>query len=275
MRAPDHVLARIRTGLPWLILAGILVSLLANTARPLTNTDTYFHLRFGHEFLNGWSLRDPGSVTTFATADWVPTQWLSEVAMAKTEDWLGLAGVAWLAGLLQVLLFLGVYAAVRDRCGPLVAMPVTAVALYAMQGGLSMRPQVVSYLLTALVVAAWLRTLDDHAMRWWLPALVWLWAMLHGMWPVALMIGAATTLGLALDRAPRRVVMRAAFLTATCAGAAAVTPVGPSLYGAVVAVGVRRGYFAEWLPPDWVSWESGSFALLLVATLIAVWRRGE
>src|SRR3954468_23836830 len=198
---------RLRAVLPWLVLVAILVSLVLNTAKPLTNTDTYFHLRFGHEFLHGWSLRHPGSVSTFATNDWVPTQWLSEIAMAKTEDWLGLAGVAWLSGLLEVLLFLAVYAAVRGRAEPLVAMPVTGVALYAMQNGLSMRPQVASYLFTAVVVAAWLRTLEDRRMRCWLVPLVWLWAMVHGMWPVALMIGAVATVGSALDRAPRGVVL--------------------------------------------------------------------
>src|SRR3954468_22258552 len=100
MRVPSQLLARARTAFPWLVLVGILVSLLVNTARPLTNTDTYFHLRFGHEFLHGWSLRHPGSVSTFATADWVPTQWLSEIVMAKTEDVFGLPGVALLSGLL-------------------------------------------------------------------------------------------------------------------------------------------------------------------------------
>jgi hypothetical protein len=275
MRAPDHVLARARTALPWLVLVGILVSLLANTARPLTNTDTYFHLRFGHEFLHGWSLRHPGSVSTFATADWVPTQWLSEVVMAKTEDWFGIAGVAWLSGLLQALLFLAVYAAVRDRSDALVAMPVTAVALFAMQNGLSMRPQVISYGLTAVVVAVWLRTLDDHRMRLWLVPLVWVWAMLHGMWPVALLVGGVVTVGLALDRAPVAVVARAAGLTAGCAAAAAVTPVGPALYGGVVAVGDRASYFAEWLPPDWFAWRSGAIALLLAATLVGLWVRGR
>ena len=266
---------RLRPVLPWLVLAGILVSLFFNTAKPLTNTDTYFHLRFGHEFLDGWSLRHPGSVSTFATNDWVPTQWLSEIVMARTEDWLGLAGVAWLSGLLEVLLFLTVYAAVRDRAEPLVAMPVTAVALYAMQSGLSMRPQVVSYLFTAVVVAAWLRTLDDRRVRWWLVPLVWLWAMVYGMWPVALMVGAVATIGLALDRVPRGVVLRAGAVTAACAIAAAVTPVGPSLYGAVVQVGSRTAYFAEWQPPDWVSWQSGGFAVLLAATLFGLWRRGH
>jgi hypothetical protein len=267
--------SRVWPALPWLVLAGILISLLVNTARPLTNTDTYFHLRFGHEFLHGWSVRHPGSVSTFATNDWVPTQWLSEVVMAKTEDWFGLPGVAWLSGLLQVLLFLGVYVAARGRAEPLVAMPVTAVTLFAMQSGLSMRPQVVSYLFTAVVVAASLRTLDDHRVRWWPVPLVWLWAMLHGMWPVALMVGALATGGLALDRAPRRVVVRSGAATLGCAVAAAVTPTGPALYGAVVQVGARTSYFAEWQPPDWVSWQSGAFAVLLAATLVALWCRGR
>ena len=265
----------LRTALPWLVLLVILVSLVLNTAKPLTNTDTYFHLRFGHEFLHGWSLRHPGSVSTFATNDWVPTQWLSEIVMARTEDRLGLAGVAWLSGLLEVLLFLTVYAAVRRRAEPLVAMPVTGVALYAMQNGLSMRPQVVSYLFTAVVVAAWLGTLDDRRVRWWLVPLVWLWAMVHGMWPVALVVGAVATVGLALDRVPRGVVLRSAAATVACAFAAAVTPVGPSLYGAVVQVGSRTSYFAEWLPPDWVSWQSGGFAVLLAATLVGLWGRGR
>ena len=105
---PADWLRRLRSAFPWLVLVGILVSLFVNTARPLTNTDTYFHLRFGHEFLDGWSLRHPGSVSTFATADWVPTQWLSEIVMAKTEDWFGLAGVAWLSGLLEVAALPGV-----------------------------------------------------------------------------------------------------------------------------------------------------------------------
>ncbi|HEX3931269.1 MAG TPA: hypothetical protein VHW64_11210 [Nocardioides sp.] len=257
------------------MLVGTLVSLLVNTAHPLTNTDTYFHLRFGHEFLHRWSLRHPGSVSTFATSDWVPTQWLSEVVMAKTEDWFGLAGVAWLSGLLEVMLFLGVYASARLRAEPLVAMPLTALALYAMQSGLSMRPQVVSYLAAAVVVAVWLRTLDDHRMRWWLVPLVWLWAMLHGMWPVALMVGALSAVGLALDRAPRAVVLRAAAVTGACAVAAALTPVGPAVYGAVAQVGSRTSYFAEWLPPDWISWDSAGFAVLLAVTLVGLWRRGH
>ena len=122
----------------------------------------------------------------------MPTQWLSEIVMARTEDWFGLAGVAWLSGLLQIALFLTLYVVCRDRAEPLVAAALTAIALLAMQNGLSMRPQVISYLLVAVVVGAWLRTARDGRVRWWLVPLVWVWAMLHGMWPVALVIGAVS-----------------------------------------------------------------------------------
>jgi hypothetical protein len=137
------------------------------------------------------------------------------------------------------------------------------------------RPQVLSYLFAAVVVGAWLRTLDDGRVRWWLVPLVWLWAMVHGMWPVALLVSALATVGLALDRRPRGTVVRAAAVTAASAVAAALTPVGPSLYGAVVTVGARRSYFAEWLPPSWADPQSLTFAALLAATLIAMWRRGR
>src|SRR3954469_5615209 len=90
---------------PLLVLVVVLTSLVVNSAQPLTNTDTYFHLRFGQEFIGGWSLRHPGSVSTFATRPWVPTQWLPEIVMARTEQWFGLAGLAWLSGLMEIGLF--------------------------------------------------------------------------------------------------------------------------------------------------------------------------
>src|SRR4249919_399251 len=253
--------ARVRTWLAALVVLGTLVTLVANCARTLTNTDTYFHLRFGQELLGGWSLRHPGSVSTFATRDWVPTQWLSEIVMAKTEDWFGLAEVAWLSGFLEIALFVTLYVVCRDRAEPLVAAALTATALFAMQNGLSMRPQVISYLLVAVVVGAWLRTARDGRVRWWLIPLVWLWAMLHGMWPVALVISGVAIVGLALDRTPLPVLARAAGATLASAVAAALTPVGPALYGAIAAVGSRRSYFVEWQRLAWFSWEALGIAI--------------
>ena len=52
---------------------------------PHVRNDTWFHLRFGREFLEGWSLRNPGHLGVFDTADWIPTQWLSQMGMAWLE----------------------------------------------------------------------------------------------------------------------------------------------------------------------------------------------
>jgi RsiW-degrading membrane proteinase PrsW (M82 family) len=257
------------------VLLIVLTSLVVNTAQPLTNTDTYFHLRFGQEFLDGWSLRHPGSVSTFATRSWVPTQWLSEIAMARTEQVFGLAGLAWLSGLMEIGLFAALYLAARDRANPFVAISLTGLALFAMQTGLSLRPQVLSYLLVAVVTSAWLRTRHDGRVRWWLVAVTWLWGMLHGMWPVALVIGFVAVAGLALDRAPLRLVLRALAVPLVSGVAAALTPVGPALYTAVLAVGSRSSFFVEWDPPDYTTVSTLTLGLLLALTAAAMWRRAH
>jgi hypothetical protein len=260
---------------PPLVLLIVLTSLVVNTAQPLTNTDTYFHLRFGEEFLHGWSLRHPGSVSTFATRSWVPTQWLPEIVMARTEEWWGLAGLAWLSGLMEIALFAALYVAARHRANPFVAISLTGLALFAMQTGLSLRPQVLSYLLVAVVTSAWLRTRHDGRVRWWLVAVTWVWGMLHGMWPVGLVIGVVAVIGLALDRAPRRLVLRALGVPVASAVAAALTPVGPALYTAVLAVGSRTSFFVEWDPPDYTTGSTLTLGLLLALTATTMWKRAH
>jgi hypothetical protein len=260
---------------PVLVLVVVLTSLVVNTALPLTNTDTYFHLRFGQEFLGGWSLRHRGSVGTVATGRWVATQWRRGIVMARTEQWFGLAGLAWLSGLMEIGLFAALYVAARDRANPFVAISLTGLALFAMQTGLSMRPQVLSYLLVAVVTSAWLRTRHDGRIRWWLVAVTWLWGMLHGMWPTALVIGFVAVVGLALDRAPRRLVLRALAVPLASASAAALTPVGPALYTAVLAVGSRSSFFVEWNPPDYTTSSTLTLGLLLAVTATAMWKRAH
>jgi hypothetical protein len=259
---------------PFVLVYGLFAVLTVHAAQRLTNGDTYFHLRFGHEFLSGhWSLTDPGSVTTFGTNAWVPTQWLPQVVMAQVEEWWGLAGVAWLSGLLYLSLALGVWAVARRHASPLLAAAITIVAILATQDGMSMRPQVLSYLLIAITANAWLTTSKDHKVRWWLVPVGWLWAMVHGMWPVGIVIGVVALAGIALDRAvPRRVWLRLAAIPLLSIAAAALTPVGPALFAAVLEVNSRGRYFAEWRPPDLREADGIALLLLVGATLIAVAR---
>jgi hypothetical protein len=258
--------------------AGVLttIALLAQRAsRPLGNADTYFHLRFGREFLDGdWSLRHPGSVTTFGTNDWTPTQWLPQVVMAQLEEWFGLPGVAWLAGFLHIGLFVALWFIARRYASPLVAAIVVALAMLTISPGLSMRPQVLSYLLVAVTAAAWLATREDRRVRWWLVPLTWVWAMVHGMWPVGIIIGFVALAGIAFDRAAsRREWFRLLLVPVLSSVAAALTPVGPQLYSAVLLVNSRAKYFAEWQPPRFTSGYCVAFLLLAGLLLVRILRR--
>jgi hypothetical protein len=262
-----------------LVAGGLLLALLIVVVRmattPLSNGDTYFHLRFGAAFLDGWSLRSPGSVSTFATAHWLPTQWLSEIVMAQTESWFGLAGVAWLYAVVLVAVIATLYLCARRWCDPLLASGLTCLALLVTSQQLGMRPQLISFLLVAVTTTAWLRTRDDHVVRWWLIPMSWLWAMSHGMWPIGIGIGVVAVGGLAMERVlPRPVLARAGLVPVLSAVAAAMTPVGPRLYGAVLGVGSRSQYFSEWGSPDFTTVSCLVLGLLLVVTAGLVVRGG-
>jgi hypothetical protein len=262
--------------LPWLLLVAILAVLTRLAAAGLTNDDTYFHLRFGREFLHGWSLQHPGSVSTFATANWVPTQWLPEVVMAETQRIFGIAGVAWLSGLQQVVLVIVLYLTLRRWAEPLVVTGVMAAVLVSSVYFLSIRPQVVSFILVLVTVAAWCRTRDDGRIRWWLIPTTWAWAMVHGMWPVGIGLGCLAVVGLWLDGATTwKQTKRALLVPLLSLVAGGLTPVGPSLYRSVFAVGERSSYFSEWDSPDFRSYPSVTLSILFAVTVVLLLRRRE
>jgi hypothetical protein len=105
--------------------------------------------------------------------------------------------------------------------------------------------------------------------RWWLVPLAWLWAMLHGMWPVGIIIGLVALVGLALDRAvTRRQWLRLAAIPVLSAVVSGLTPVGPALYAAVLEVNSRSEYFSEWQPPDFK--HGNTIALLILMALVVL-----
>lgn len=271
----DRVALAVRWVIPHALLAGVLLLMVRLAANPLDNTDTYFHLRFGHEFLSGsWSLRDPGSVSSFATADWVSTQWLPQVVMAKLEDWFGLPGVAWLAGLQFVTLAVTFFVVARRRADPVIAVPIVIVALCASAAGMSMRPQVLSYVLVAVTTSVWLRAQDTGRTPWLLVPLTWVWAMSHGMWPVGIVIGVAVVIGACLDQRSTTPV-RLLAVPALSAAAACATPVGPRLVEAVLTVSSRGEYFSEWGSPVFTELNTlAALGMLGTATVIAIRRGG-
>ena len=266
----------IRTVLAYVLLGSVFAVLVRIASLPLTNSDTYFHLRFGHELLGPWSLRDPGSVSTFATQDWVPTQWLPQMVMAKTEDLVGLAGVAWLAGLMFLSLALALYVACRRHAEPIVAVFLVMAALIACTPGMSMRPQQISYLLVVVTVSTWLGVRDSGRTPWLLVPLTWVWTMCHGMWPVGIVIGFVAVAGLALDGGRSRGTLGRLLAVPVLSGVVSLlTPVGPGLFGAVLQVNSRSEYFYEWSPADFTRFYTVALLGLLALAVVPRVRRGR
>jgi hypothetical protein len=264
--------------MPYVLLGALMLVVVRRVSVPVSNADTFFHLRYGHEFMNGWSLRHPGHVSTLGQRDWVPTQWASQLAMAAMESAFGLPGVVWIAGLVVLLTVLGVFLVARRYADPLPAVVVTIAAVIGTFGSMTPRPQVVSYGLILLCTHLWLRTAQDLRPRWWLVPLTWVWAALHGMWPVGIVIGVVAVIGISLDQGLRTTAQRRRVLVLLAVPvlsllAAAITPVGPRLYSAVFLVGGRAEFHNEWAPTDFHDVQAVVAAGLILLTFV-VWLRG-
>ena len=261
----------------WLLVLMLVMGLLAEVAaQPLSNGDTWFHLRLGHEFWGGWSLAHPRALTTFATSPWVPTQWSTEMVMAKAEDWLGLPGVAWMYGALYLIFLATVYLTSRLRGGGWSATLGTVLVTFAAASTLSARPQVISLILLSVTMAAWLRTERDLRLRWWLVPMTWAWATAHGMWSQGVLLSGVFWLGLVLDgKARGRDAVRLLSVPVLSFVAALLTPVGPGLVLSQFAVSTRSSMIAEWGPTSFRTVPAIA-AAVLVALLVVLWaRRGS
>jgi hypothetical protein len=260
-----------RYAIPLVVLVLTMCAVARKSATPITNPDTYFHLRIGHEFLHGWAPWAPGHVTSFEHEHWLPTQWLSQVIMALVEDRFGLAGIAWLFGCLYIVFTWTLFWAARRQAALLVAAILVPVAVISCWPNITPRPQVVSFILVTVTVAVWQRARERSTVPWLLIPLTWVWAMLHGMWPIGIAVGVAAAIGIALDsRPPRAHVARLLAVPVLSLVVAGLTPVGPRLYGAVLLVNSRNEFFGEWGPPDFRSRQAAMLLVLLGVVLIAL-----
>ncbi len=263
----------VRKWLPLVVLSVILLRLTLAAALPLEDPDVWWHLRLGNEFRHGWSLLHPDQLSTFATVRWAPTQWLPEVAASWVEQHVGLPGVAWLYGAGLVGFVLSVFVVCRRRASLLPAVLATGLAVGVATASLSPRPQIISFALLALTVGAWLNSAESGRPPWLLVPLTWVWAMCHGMWFTAVLVGIGVVLAMALERShPVSAIVRAALVPVASLLVAALTPAGPRLLGAPFAVGVRRSMITEW---QQASWQDGPvlIAIALLAFLAVMFLR--
>lgn len=243
---------------------------------PMTELDTWWHLRLGDEFRSGRALDDPGQLTPFATVPWVPSQWSLEVVGSYLVEWFGVDAAPWLAGIGVVLLGVALFVLCRRRASALPATVASLAALGGISATISPRPQIASFVLLAVFLSGWLRSAEDLRARWWLVPLTWVWACTHGLWFVGVVLGLLFVAGLALDRrADPRTLRRLLLVPVIGAVTAALTPVGPRLILAPFRVSGISSFITEWAPPNFREPYAMLTALLLTVVVVTWVRRRE
>lgn len=260
--------------LPTALMVLFLAAVARQGGRAITDPDTFWHLRLGHDIMNARSLTsitEPWSAVS--DQPWVPTQWLTEVLLAIAEDLGGLPAIAWLFTVALLTLVLLIHRMARLAADAVPAAFATGITVAAMAASLSPRPHLVTYICLALTLLAWHRTIEDLQPRWWLIPLTWLWAMSHGMWFVGPVVGLAVLLGLLVDaRVDRQGALKLASIPVAGLVVAALTPVGPALLGAPFAVAGVGSFITEWQAPSFRS-PGPAAAALMVAVVVMSWAR--
>jgi hypothetical protein len=263
--------------LPLAMVCCLLGRVAVRAAGPISDPDDWWHLRLGNDLIAQRSLSTPDHWSSFATLHWVPTEPLPEIVAAYIERWVGLPGLAVLFCLVACLVVITVQLTNRRVAALLPATVATVFAVLAAAGSLTSRPQLVSFVLLPIVLAAWLETERDLRPRWWLVPLLWFWSLCHGFWLFGAAVGLLFVVGIALSRrASVPELLRLAGVAVASLLVVALNPVGLGVLEAPFAVKSTSQYISEWHRTDLL--QSGPLgAVAMIAATAAIWsvsRRG-
>jgi hypothetical protein len=247
----------------------VLLVLAVRTLGALNDPDTWWHLRSGHDVLGGGDFVGPDRWDTLATGEWVRHQWLGEVVIAAADSIGGLGAVAFLRPVATVALGAAILWSTRSRTSIIPSTLIATAAVTATFGSLSLRPQLISFVLMAVFAGAWMNSADDLRPRWWLVPLTWIWACSHGFWFMGPAIGVVVILGLALERTPWRDLRRLALVPLAGLVVAGLTPILWHVYTAPFQVSEITKFIQEWAPTS-VTDPPAIAALALIAVPVVI-----
>jgi hypothetical protein len=281
-----------------LLVAVLFVAIFAMAVRQPADTDTWWHLKSGQlMWQTGQILRTDPFSHTVAGQPWIDHGWLVQVLIWPVYHVAGLAGLALLLAAIVTAAFVLVYRQCEGR--PFVAAFAVLLAAVASSVIWSIRPQIVSFLLAAIV--AYL--LDGYKRSgnarwlWALPPLVALWANCHAGFVIAFILMGCYLLGEMLNRITnpspptplpsgerercthRRVRGENAslvpLLIATLASIPAIllnpntTKMLPYAFQ-TVSIGPLQDFIQEWAAPNFHNLQFQPFIWLLLLTLAAM-----
>ncbi len=255
-----------------LIVGGIALAL-AQTALPMSDPDTLWHLVLGRR------LADTGSFVLpregLMSRDYLYNQWLPELVAAGVERVTGLPGVAVLAHAVRALALGGIYSLARRYAGPLRSAGITLLVLVAGLGAFTARPQLAGLALLVGSVYGWRATAHDGRARWWIVGIAAAWAACHGSWLIGVAVGAATVAGMAVRTGSVRGLRGPTLVVAASALMGAALPPGVRWGEQLLAVREVTWFADEWRPPSLTSVHLLAFLLLVLLSGPALVHNGR
>jgi hypothetical protein len=263
----------------WLFVAVLFVAIFALAVRQPADTDTWWHLKSGQVmWQTGRLLRTDPFSHTVAGEPWINHGWLVQLVLWPIYHALGLGGLA----LMLALIVTGSFALVYIQCEgkPFVAGLVVLLAALASSIIWSIRPQIVSLLLTALVafLLAGYKRSDNSRWLWPVPLLVVLWVNCHGGFVIAFILMGCYFLGELLNRfagtQPANARLRPLFFILLLSIPAIL--LNPNTVKMIpyafqtVSIGPLQDYIQEWAAPNFHNLQQQPFIWLLLLTLVTM-----
>jgi hypothetical protein len=267
----------------WTFL-GVALPALAALLVPMPSVDLTYQLRAGGEILSFRGIPDADTWTyTVQGVPWLDQQWGAQAILAAVFQVGGWTGLAVLRAALVGLAFWFARSTLRaNDCARRPATVLTLLSFIVAAPALALRPQLFAIVLFAATM--WiLAKRRDHPRRLWLiPVIAFLWANLHGSYPlVIVLVGLGWLDELLRARgegsvavppgAPTRLLGSTglALLGAISAVATLVTPFGIDTWRYVVSLAANpavSGRVSEWRPP----WPLDPAGLLFYLSVVAV-----
>jgi hypothetical protein len=254
---------------------------------PVWHLDTWAHWKFGQWICEHGRLpeRDPFSPYSDHSRPLVDTLWLSQVTCYLVYARLGMEGIA-LAYALVELIRAALYLEALRRVSGSLWLAILGLVLFQARRWVYFgvfRPQSFGEVFWAALLLACARPTLSRATLVWMPAVMLLWANMHGSFLLGLVLLGVVVAGRLLEQTRRSRSLAAAagdwnirpwlLLFGLCLAATCVNPFGPRLLFEVARFGNQPilQYVKEWLPlAPLTTYESRVLVASFVAVLVTL-----
>jgi hypothetical protein len=265
-----------------LVIAIAFIGIFFMAARPMIDSDTWWHLRTGQWILDQRALPNVDRFSfTRAGESWYYPGWLSEILMAGLFRLGGLTALNTLFTFLILAAFGLVYLSLEGnaflKAGALV------LAAGASEIYWSARPQMFTFLLSAVFfLCLWKFLSGGRNLLWLLPPSMVLWVNVHPGFAVGFIFLLIAVVGqgaaFLARRAPRPTEMGRRFvwlsvISLTCLILSGINPRGWTVLVypfQTVSIQFLQNYIQEWLSPDFHLLQAQLFLILFILTWTAI-----